>query len=150
MSTARRLRDTRRNEPGTSHQSSIQHTLPHDLDAERSVLGAILVHDEHLGTAATIVEPNHFFRDAHHIIFATMLALKQRGCAIDFVTVKNELLRRGALDDIGGPAYLSSLADTMPRATNVRVLCRDSAKLLGVPGLDRCRRAVGKRSLSAR
>ena len=49
-----------------------------------------------------------------------MVALSERGQAIDFVTLKEELVRSGELDGVGGPAYIASLADGVPRATNVR------------------------------
>ena len=60
-----------------------------------------------------------FYRDAHRRIFDCMAALSERSHAIDFVTLKEELSRSGKLDDVGGPAYVASLADGVPRATNV-------------------------------
>ena len=99
--------------------ASTERTLPHNLDAERSVLGAILVNSEALDLASEVINPNDFFRDAHRRIFECMSALHERSQAIDFIILKEELQRSGELDEIGGPAYLASLADGVPRATNV-------------------------------
>jgi replicative DNA helicase len=99
-------------------------TLPHNLEAERSVLGAILVHNDAFNLAAQVINEKDFFRDAHRRIFDKMIALNERGAAIDFVTLKEELSRAGDLDEVGGPAYIASLADGVPRATNVEYYAR--------------------------
>jgi replicative DNA helicase len=101
-----------------------ERTLPHNLEAERSVLGAILVHNDAFNLAAQVIDDKDFFRDAHRRIFDKMIALNERGAAIDFVTLKEELSRAGELDDVGGPAYIASLADGVPRATNVEYYAR--------------------------
>ena len=99
-------------------------TLPHNLEAERSVLGAILVHNDAFNLAAQVIDSRDFYRDAHRRIFDRMVALNERHDAIDFVTLKEELARAGELDEVGGPAYVASLADGVPRATNVEYYAR--------------------------
>jgi replicative DNA helicase len=99
--------------------AAAERTLPHNLEAERSVLGAILVHNDAFNLAAQVIDSNDFYRDAHRRIFDKMVALNERHDAIDFVTLKEELARAGQLDEVGGPAYVASLADGVPRATNV-------------------------------
>jgi replicative DNA helicase len=94
-------------------------TLPHNLEAEKSVLGAILIHNDAFNSAAEVIDSRDFFRDAHRRIFDRMIALSERGDAIDFVTLKEELSRGGDLDEVGGPAYIASLADGVPRSANV-------------------------------
>ena len=101
-----------------------ERTLPHNLEAERSVLGAILVHNDAFNLAVQVIESRDFYRDAHRRIFEKMIALNERGQAIDFVTLKEELSRAGELDSSGGPAYVSSLADGVPRATNIEYYAR--------------------------
>src|SRR5215203_5638230 len=96
-----------------------ERTLPHNLEAERSVLGAILVHNDAFNTAVQVIESADFYRDAHRRIFDKMVALNERHDAIDFITLKEELGKSGQLEDVGGPAYIASLADGVPRATNV-------------------------------
>jgi replicative DNA helicase len=99
--------------------AAAERTLPHNLEAERSVLGAILVHNDAFNLAAQVIEPVDFYRDAHRRIFDKMISLNERNHAIDFITLKEELARAGELDEVGGPAYVASLADGVPRATNV-------------------------------
>src|SRR5687767_9822865 len=104
--------------------AAAERTLPHNLEAERSVLGAILVHNDAFNLAAQVIDAADFYRDAHRRIFDKMVALSERGQAIDFVTLKEELARGGDLDEVGGPAYVASLADGVPRATNVEYYAR--------------------------
>jgi replicative DNA helicase len=104
--------------------ASAARTLPHNLDAERSVLGAILIHNEAFNLASQLIDSGDFFRDAHRRIFEKMVALSERGQAIDFITLKEELSRTGELDGAGGPAYIASLVDGVPRATNVEYYAR--------------------------
>jgi len=104
--------------------ATAERTLPHNLEAERSVLGAILVHNEAFNTAAQVIDGRDFYRDAHRRIFDRMVALSERGEAIDFITLKEELSRGGELEEVGGPAYVASLVDGVPRATNVEYYAR--------------------------
>jgi replicative DNA helicase len=101
-----------------------ERTLPHNLEAERSVLGAILVHNDAFNSAVQVITPADFYRDAHRRIFDKMISLNERNQAIDFVTLKEELSRSGDLDAVGGPAYVASLADGVPRATNIEYYAR--------------------------
>ena len=101
-----------------------ERTLPHNLEAERSVLGAILVHNDAFNLAAQVIDSADFYRDAHRRIFDKMVQLNERNQAIDFVTLKEELARAGEIDEVGGPAYVASLADGVPRATNVEYYAR--------------------------
>src|SRR5579862_7082099 len=101
-----------------------ERTLPHNLEAERSVLGAILLHNDAFNLAAEVIDSNDFFRDAHRRIFDKMVKLSERNDAIDLVTLKEELGRSGDLDEVGGPAYISALVDGVPRSTNVEHYAR--------------------------
>jgi replicative DNA helicase len=93
--------------------------LPHNLEAERSVLGAILLYNENLELIAHGIKPASFFRKAHAIIYAAMLKLSEQRAAIDLVTMKDALARAGDLDEVGGPAYISALVDGVPRSLNI-------------------------------
>ncbi len=104
--------------------ATTERTLPHNLEAERSVLGAILVHNDAFNDAVQLLMPEDFFRDAHRRIFDKMIALNERGHAIDLVTLKEELARAGDLEEVGGPAYITSLVDGVPRATNIEYYAR--------------------------
>jgi replicative DNA helicase len=101
-----------------------QRTLPHNLEAERSVLGAILIDNETMNVAAAMIDAKAFFRDAHRRIFDRMLDLSERSQPIDLVTLKEELGRAGELEEVGGPAYIAALVDGVPRSTNVEHYAR--------------------------
>src|SRR3954471_16210673 len=101
-----------------------ERTLPHNLEAERSVLGAILLHNDAFNLAAEVIDSDDFFRDAHRRIFDKMVALSERHGAIDLVTLKDELGRAGELDEVGGPAYIAALVDGVPRSMNVEHYAR--------------------------
>lgn len=99
---------------------ALERTLPKNLEAERSVLGAILLHNDVFERARAIVAPADFFRHAHNLIFASCDRIMQRkAAAIDFVTIKDDLTNRGELEEVGGPAYISALIDGVPRSTNI-------------------------------
>ena len=104
--------------------AAAERTLPHNLDAERSVLGAILIDNEAFNVAASVIDARAFFRDAHRRIFDRMVALSERSQPIDLVTLKEELERAGELDEVGGPAYIAALLDGVPRTTNVEYYAR--------------------------
>lgn len=97
----------------------VERTLPHNLEAERSILGAILLNGESFDEVVGIIRSTDFFRDAHRRIFESAERLVSERSIVDLVTVKNELARRGELDECGGPAYVSALIDGVPRSTNV-------------------------------
>lgn len=118
MKTAQVKRPPQR--PGVIPVTETERTLPYNLEAERSILGAILVHDDAFDTAVESVSAAAFFRQAHREIFDAMRRLREAGQRVDFVTLKDELVRTGKLDDIGGPSYITGLADGVPRTTNVR------------------------------
>jgi replicative DNA helicase len=103
---------------------AVDRPLPHNLEAERSVLGAILIHNDAFNSAAEVLKPRDFYRDAHRRIFEKMVQLSERGNAIDFVTLKEELSRSGELDEVGGPAYIAALVDGLPHATNIEYYAR--------------------------
>jgi replicative DNA helicase len=110
--------------PETLAPTTPERGLPHNLEAEKSVLGAILIHNEAFNHAAELIDARDFFRDAHRRIFDKMVALSERNEPIDFVTLREELGRSGELEEVGGPAYIASLADGVPRSANVEHYAR--------------------------
>jgi replicative DNA helicase len=88
--------------------------LPANLDAERFVLGSILLHDVVYLQAAGAIEPEDFSLEKHRRIFARMKEVYERGEKIDRVTVANELVKHGQLESIDGLTYLVSLDDGLP------------------------------------
>ncbi len=95
-------------------------TLPHNLDAEKSVLGAILIDNNAINLAIENIGAADFFRVAHRLIFEAMIGLNQHNDPIDLITLSDQLNRVGRLDEAGGAAYISQLTDGVPRALNVQ------------------------------
>ena len=107
-----------------SAPSASERSLPHNLEAERCVLGSILIHNDAFNSAAELLDADDFYRDAHRRVFDRMVDLNERGEAIDLVTLKDELGRTGDLDAVGGPAYVAGLVDGVPRSTHVEHYAR--------------------------
>ena len=111
-----------------------ERTLPFNLEAERAVLGVVLVHNEAWPTIAAVLTEADFYREAHRRLWAAMSRLAMDGSPVDFALLREELSRTGDLDEVGGPAYVTSLADGVPRATNVEYyarVVREKARLRG-------------------
>lgn len=89
----------------------------HNIEAERMILGSIAQEPDALATVAEKLESRHFASKAHSRIFDAALALLERGDAVDLVTISAEL--GNDLADCGGPQYLGSLVDGLPRLTNL-------------------------------
>jgi replicative DNA helicase len=98
---------------------SLEKTLPNNLEAERSVLGAILLDDKAIYPVLETLRREDFYLEGHRRIFEKMTALSQSARPIDLITLKNELQRSDDLEGAGGAAYLVSLTDGLPRAVNV-------------------------------
>src|SRR5258708_12851101 len=93
--------------------------LPAKLDAERFVLGSILLNDTVYLQVAGLVEPGDFSLEKHRRIFARMKDLYDRGVSIDRVTVAEELMKQGQLESVDGLAYIVSLDDGLPEIANL-------------------------------
>src|SRR5271169_6184071 len=104
--------------------TTLEKPLPSNLDAERSVLGAILLDNNALNAAIENLRAEDFFLDQHRRVFTQMVALGETQQAIDLVTLTEELHRRGDLEASGGAPYLASLADGMPKVSNVEHYAR--------------------------
>jgi replicative DNA helicase len=98
---------------------SLDKTLPNNLEAERSILGAILLDDKAIYTVLESLKAEDFYLESHRRIFRKMTALTANARAIDIITLKDELQRFEELESAGGPAYLASLTDGLPRAVNI-------------------------------
>lgn len=93
---------------------------PQNVDAEASVLSAILIDNSILLDVLEIVLPGDFYKTAHQIIFSAINTLFSRNEPVDLVTLSNVLREKNQLDQIGGATYLASLVDTVPLAVNAQ------------------------------
>jgi replicative DNA helicase len=92
--------------------------LPHEPDAERAVIGAILLDPTSLLMVMEKLEGHEFYLESHRIIYRGCVELHERGQPSDLVTVTNQLREQGALERVGGASYLSSMVDSLPDVAN--------------------------------
>jgi replicative DNA helicase len=93
---------------------ALDRPLPQSVDAERAVLGSVLINNNAFYRVVGTIDTPDFFKDAHRTIFATMRRLAEQSREIDLLTLKDELAKHAELDRVGGSAYISSLVDGIP------------------------------------
>ncbi|WP_166174614.1 replicative DNA helicase [Rubrobacter tropicus] len=91
---------------------------PHDLDAERAVIGALLVSETAVAAVAEQLTAEEFYSETHRIIYGAMMRLYSRGDRIDQITLTNELNSINEFDRVGGRAYVFQLVESVPTASN--------------------------------
>lgn len=102
----------------------IQRVPPQSVEAEQSVLGAMILEREALLKGCELLKPDHFYKEAHRIIFRSMLKLSERGDPVDAVTVGEELAKSGDIEQAGGLTYLTQLTNTVPQTSNIETYVR--------------------------
>ncbi len=110
-------------------------SLPANVEAERSILGAILLDNLSYNQAAEHLKPEDFLLDSHRRIYSRMVDLAESSRAIDLITLAEELDRHGESEAIGGVAYISGLLDGVPDRPSIEhyiKIVRDKALLRGL------------------
>ncbi len=97
---------------------------PHNIEAEQSVIGSLLIDPDAVIRVAPFLRPEDFYRQAHGLIYEAILALHERREPADFITLSDELERRGQLEQVGGAAYLANLLNVVPTAAHVEHYAR--------------------------
>jgi len=93
--------------------------LPHEPEAERAVLGAVLLDPGSLLRVIEILRADEFYLDSHRLVYQACLELQERGQGADLLTVTNHLREEGQLERVGGASYLASLVDALPDVAHV-------------------------------
>jgi len=99
-------------------ETPTSHLPPHDLEAEQSVLGAMLVNPNAITAVAESLSADDFYRDTHRLIYRAVLALYDKGEEVDVVTLSAQLDREGVLERAGGREFVHTLAEFVPAAAN--------------------------------
>jgi replicative DNA helicase len=102
----------------------LERVPPQNVEAEQSVLGAMLLDRDAIARAIDIVSATDFYRDVHRVIFEAILRLFDRTEPVDLITVTEELRRASHLEAVGGVTYLATLANGVPTAANVEHYAR--------------------------
>lgn len=97
---------------------------PQNLEAEQSVLGAVLLDNDAINQTLEILTADDFYRETHREIFRAMVGLVDRSQPVDAITLTDALRTNGVLDAVGGPAYIAELAAIVPTAANVAFYAR--------------------------
>ena len=108
------------NRGGSAGPLEGEQTVPQNIDAEISVLGASMLTPNVIPGVSEIIRPKHFYRLSHQRIFEVIEDLFSRGEPVDPITVSEELANRASLELVGGRAFIHSLATAVPAATNAR------------------------------
>ena len=93
--------------------------LPQNIEAECGVLGSIIIDPEAIVQISDFLRSDDFYRDAHRTIFEVILQLFEKREPADFITISDELERRGKLEEVGGASYITSLINQVPTSGNV-------------------------------
>lgn len=97
----------------------IEKIPPQSVEAEIATLGSMLIEEEAIAKAIEIIDDNAFYKEAHRIIYKTLIELFSRNSAVDIVTVIEELRKKGQLDEVGGASYITLLTSSIPTAANI-------------------------------
>lgn len=100
-------------------EKSFAKPLPHNINAERAVLGALLLRPEAINEIADLIQPEDFYHLSHSIIFITLTELYEEEQTFDLITLTNRLTQKKKLDEAGGVGYLASLIEAVPTALNI-------------------------------
>src|SRR6202162_2990895 len=129
--------------------TSLERPMPQNVEAERSILGAILLDNNAINPAIDKLKPEDFFHDHHRRIYQQMIALGETQQAIDLVTLTEQLQRSGELESVGGAAYISQLMDGVPHITNVEHYARIVKEKSLLRGLIHATSAIQQQALEA-
>src|SRR5262249_29666177 len=98
--------------------------LPHHLEAERSVLGAIILENDSIYQVLDLISPEDFYAENHKILYERITELLRLSRGVDLVILNAELARLGELEQVGGISYIASLIDSVPTARNIQHYAR--------------------------
>ena len=96
-----------------------ERVLPHDIEAEEAVIGALLIDGDAIHQIAPVLRPGDFYRERNRWCYEAALELSQRPEAIDLATLGHEMARLSRLEEAGGYEYLGQLSATVPTSVNV-------------------------------
>jgi len=106
-------------EKKSSETTTFDRVPPQSLEAEKAVLGSMLLDNDCIGKVVELLGADHFYRTVHNRIFSAALTLFERNEPVDLITLSDELKKQKMLDEVGGTYYLTELAEMVPSSANV-------------------------------
>jgi replicative DNA helicase len=107
-----------------TESARIERLPPQSIEAEEAILGSILIDPDAIIRVAAMLKPEDFYREKHGWVYETALILHERREPIDFLTVCDELERRGQLDEVGGAAFITTLINVVPTSIHAEHYAR--------------------------
>src|SRR5688572_1790862 len=105
--------------PDPIREQSFERSLPHSAEAERAILGGILIDNGLISQAIELLRPEDFYIPSHRRIFGAMSALFERGGEINPILIGEELKKENALESVGGISFITNLTYGLPHSTNI-------------------------------
>ena len=113
----------------------LKKTPPHSAEAEKTVLGGILINNKNLNVVLSIISPDDFYKESNQKIINKIILLVDKGLPVDLLALSEELQKDGCLEEVGGAAYLSSMMDGVPKSLNIEYhaqIIKEKALLRGL------------------
>ncbi len=104
-------------------EQSVGRVPPHSIEAEQSVLGAMILDKDSINTAVEIIRPDDFYHSANKEIYETIISLYNNNIPVDLITLSEELKNKGSLDKVGGMTYLVDLSNIVATTANTKYYC---------------------------
>jgi replicative DNA helicase len=105
--------------PDSMRDQMLERPLPHSAEAERAILGAIILDNGLVNQAIELLKPDDFYVRAHYHLFRAMISMSERGAEINPILIGEELRRDGSLEQVGGIAFISELTYGLPNFSNI-------------------------------
>src|SRR6202165_437843 len=100
-------------------EQSLERSLPHSAEAERAILGGIVIDNGLISQAIELLRPEDFYVPSHRRIFTAMIALFERGAEINPILIGEELKKENALETVGGISFITNLTYGLPHSSNI-------------------------------
>ncbi|MFH1559525.1 MAG: replicative DNA helicase, partial [Patescibacteria group bacterium] len=119
---------TREKQQNNKNQIDLARIPPHSLEAEKSVLGSLMIDEKAMNKVADFLRPQDFYQTKHGLIYEAMLDLYEKNDPIDLISLAGRLEDKEQLKEVGGNTYLTELANEVPVATNVGYYAKTVSK----------------------
>ncbi|MBA3570553.1 MAG: replicative DNA helicase, partial [Pyrinomonadaceae bacterium] len=105
--------------PDPAREQSLERALPNSAEAERAILGGVVLDNGLISQAIELLRPEDFYVPSHRRIFMAMIGLFERGAEIDPILIDEELKKENALESVGGISFITNLTYGLPHSTNI-------------------------------
>ena len=108
--------------PDPVREQSLERSLPNSSEAERAILGGVVLDNSLIRQAIELLKPEDFYVPSHRRVFTAMIALFERGAEINPILIGEELKKENALESVGGISFITNLTYGLPHSTSIVTL----------------------------